>query len=76
MMQKLMYRIGKANEEKNFRLDFLDGMSRTVEDRINLGFVPFHIPVINDKPYRIFERMQDYRNWLENEVPRYLGYYK
>ncbi len=71
MMQKLMYRTGKTNEEKNFRLDFLDGMSRTMEDRINLGLVIFHIPVINDKPYRIFERMQDYRNWLEKEVPHY-----
>jgi len=75
-MQKLMYRIGKTNEEDEFRLDFLDGMSRTVEERINLGLVLLYIPVINDKPYRIFERMQDYRNWLEREVPRYLGYYK
>ena len=76
MMQKLMYRIGKTNEEEDFRLDFLDGMSRTVEDRISLGLVQFHVPVINDRPYRIFERMQEYRNWLEREVPRYLGYYR
>jgi hypothetical protein len=26
MMQKLMYRIGKTNEEEDFRLDFLDGV--------------------------------------------------
>jgi hypothetical protein len=51
MMQKLMYRIGKTNEEENFRLDFLDGMSRTVEDRINLGWC--YCSVINDKP-RVF----------------------
>ena len=76
MMQKLMYRIGKTSEEEDFRLDFLDGMSRTVEDRISLGLVLFHIPVINDRPYRIFERMQEYRNWLEREVPHYLGYYR
>jgi hypothetical protein len=63
-----MYRIGKTDEEEKFRLDFFDGMSRTVEDRINLGLVLFHIPVINDKPYRIFETMQDYRNWLEKEI--------
>jgi hypothetical protein len=50
-------------------------MSRTVEERIKLGLVVFDIPVINDKPYRIFEKMQEYRNWLQKEVPRYLGYY-
>ena len=35
MIQKLMYRIGKTNDEEDLGLDFLDGMSRTVEDRIN-----------------------------------------
>ena len=76
MMQKLMYRIGKTNEEEDFRLDFLDGLSRTVEDRVKLGWVLFHVPVIDDKPYRIFEKMHEYRNWLERKVPRYLGYYR
>jgi hypothetical protein len=75
MMQKLMYRIGRPDEEEELRLDFLDGMSRTVEERIKLGLVVFDIPVINDKPYRIFEKMQEYRKWLQKEVPRYLGYY-
>jgi hypothetical protein len=76
MMQKLMYRIGKTTEEEDFRLDILDGMSRTVEDRISLGLVLLDIPVINDRPYRIFERMEEYRKWSEKELPRFLGYYR
>lgn len=76
MTQKLMYRIGKTSEGEEFRLDFLDGMSRAVEDRINLGLVIFHVPVIDDQPYRVFEKMVEYRSWLEREVPRYLGYYR
>ena len=76
MTQKLMYRIGKTSEEEEFRLDFLDGMFRAVEDRINLGLVIFHVPVIDDQPYRVFEKMVEYRSWLEREVPRYLGYYR
>jgi hypothetical protein len=38
-----MYRIGKTNEEEDFRLDFLDEMSRTVEERVNLGSPPARI---------------------------------
>ena len=75
-MQKLIYRIGKADEEEHLRLDFLDGMSRTVEDRVNLGLVLLNIPVINDRPYRIFDTMEEYRNWLERAVPGYLGYHR
>ena len=75
-MQELIYIIGKATDEEQLRLDFMDGLSRTVEDRISLGFVPFKIPVIDEMPYRIFETMEGYRKWSEKELPRFLGYYK
>lgn len=75
-MQRLMYKIGKVTEEEHLGLDFLDGLSRTVEDRINLGLVPLKLPVIDDVPYRIFETMERYRDWAERNVPRYLGYYQ
>jgi hypothetical protein len=75
-MQKLIYRIGRTTEEEQLRLDFTDGLSRTVEDRISLGFVPLKIPVMDEMPYRIFETMQEYRKWAEKELPRFLGYYK
>ncbi len=57
-------------------LDFHDGLSRTVEERINLGFVPVKLPVIDDVPYRIFETMEEYSKWAEKTLPLYLGYYK
>jgi hypothetical protein len=75
-MQKLMYKIGKTTEEEHLKLNIMDGLSRTVEDRIGLGFVPFKIPVIDGKPYRIFETMEKYRKWSEKELPRFLGYYR
>ena len=75
-MQELIYKIGKATDEEQLRLDFMDGLSRTVEDRISLGFVPFKIPVIDEMPYRIFETMAGYRKWAEKELPRFLGYYR
>lgn len=75
-MKKLMYKIGRTAEEEHLMLDFLDGLSRTVEERINFGFMPFKLPVIDDAPYRIFETMEEYRRWAERTVPRYLGYYQ
>jgi len=75
-MRELIYRIGRTTEEEQLRLDFIDGLSRTVEDRISLGFVPLKIPVIDEMPYRIFETMEEYRRWSERELPRFLGYCK
>ena len=75
-MHRLMYKIGRTTEEEHLRLDFWDGLSRTVGERINLGFVPFKLPLIDDVPYRIFETMEEYRKWAERTLPRYLGYYQ
>lgn len=61
--------IGKNKEEVHLRLDFLDGLSRTVEERISLGWVPIKLPVIDDMPYRIFETMEEYRRWTERTLP-------
>jgi hypothetical protein len=75
-MQKLVYRIGRMTEEEQLRLDFIDGLSRTVEDRISLGFIPLRIPVMDEMPYRIFETVAAYRAWSEDKLPRFLGYYR
>jgi len=76
MMQRLLYKIGKISKEEHLKLDFMDGLTRAVEDRISLGFVPLKIPVIDEMPYRIFETMEEYRKWSEKELPRFLGYYR
>lgn len=75
-MHKLIYKIGKTTEEDHLALDFLDGLSRTVEERINLGLVIFKLPVINDVHHRVFEKMEEYRRWAETTLPLYLGYCK
>lgn len=75
-MPKLMYKIGKTTEEESLFFDFKDGLSRTVEERIDLGLVLLKLPVIDDMSYRIFEKMEEYRRWAETILPRYLGYYQ
>lgn len=71
-----MYRIGKTSEEEHLELDFLDGLLRSVEERIEFGIVPIKLPVIDDLPYRIFDTMEEYRQWLNDALPKYLGYYR
>jgi len=75
-MHKLVYKIGKTSEKEHLMLDFLDGLSRTVDDRISLGFIPLKLPVVDDVAYRIFETIEEYRQWSEENLPAYLGYYR
>jgi len=50
-MRNLTYHIGRLGEEEQLRFDFLDGLSRTVYERIQLGFIPMKLPVIDEAPY-------------------------
>jgi len=75
-MRKLKFIIGKVSEEEHERLNILDSQSRSVAERIELGLIPIKYPVVDDKPYRIFDSMEEYRQWAEKALPRYLGYYR
>lgn len=73
-MGKINYRLGRLSEKEQFKLDFSDGLSRTVYERIELGFIPMKLPVIDDKYYRIFNSMEEYRKWTNESTPSWLGY--
>ena len=75
-MGKLIYVIGRPSEEAQMMLDFQDGLSRSVDERIGLGIIPLRLPVMEDAPYRVFESLHDYRAWAERTIPRYFGYYR
>ncbi len=74
-MARLIYRIGRLNEEEQLRLNFEDGLFRSVEERIRLGFIQMRLPVIDESPYRIFNTMKEYRKWANENLPKWLGYY-
>jgi hypothetical protein len=75
-MKKLIYQIGRLSEGEEIKLNFMDGLSRSVEERIKLGFIPMKLPVIDDEPYRIFNTMQEYQDWADKNLPEWLGYKK
>lgn len=73
MQSRLIYRIGRLTEEEN-KLNFRDSLSRSIDEHIQLGFMPMALPVIDDEPYRIFNTMKEYRKWCNKELPEWLGY--
>jgi len=75
-MKKVIYHIGRLTEEEQWRLDFLDCLSRTVYERIELGFIPMRLPVIDEEPYRIFDTLEEYRKWASRNLPSWLGYHR
>lgn len=74
-MRKAIYRIGRLSEEEQLKFDFLAGISRTVHERIQLGFIPMELPIIDDEPYRIFGSTSEYRKWANENTPLWLGYH-
>lgn len=66
---KLIYHIGKLSEDEQLKLDFEDGLSRTVEERIELGFIPMKLPMIDDAPY-LKEGIAKTYPWIEEQVRR------
>jgi hypothetical protein len=75
-LEKAIYHIGRLTEEEQWGLDFLDGLSRTVYERIELGLIPMKLPVIDEERYRIFDTMEEYRKWVSRNIPLWLGYYR
>jgi hypothetical protein len=74
-VRKITYQIGRLSEEEQLRFDFADGLSRTVYERVQLGFVLMKLPVIDEAPYRIFGTMMEYRKWANENIPTWLGYH-
>ncbi|MBI5707241.1 MAG: hypothetical protein HZC36_09665 [Armatimonadetes bacterium] len=47
---------------------------RPLSLRIKYGFIKTYRPVLDDAPYRSFESMEEYRQWCEKNLPRWLGF--
>ena len=58
-MGEVIYRIGRISEKEQLAFDFTDGLSRTVYERIELGFTPTKLPVMDEAPYRIFSILKN-----------------
>jgi hypothetical protein len=63
-----------ALQRESWEEGFAAAAQRPLAVRLKYAFVHTHKPVLDDAPYRSFERMADYRQWCETQLPWWLGY--
>jgi hypothetical protein len=61
-------------EQRAWEAEFEAAKRRPLAVRLRYAFLRTYKPVLDDAPYRSFDRMADYRQWCETELPSWLGY--
>ena len=59
---------------REWRAEFEASLARPLEVRLKYAFIRTYKPVLDDAEYRSFETMEDYRNWCDTHLPKWLGY--
>jgi len=54
--------------------EFEAAARRPLPVRVRYAFIKTYRPVLDDEPFRAFDRMEDYRAWCEAALPTWLGY--
>ena len=54
--------------------EFEAAARRPLPLRVRYAFIKTYRPVLDDEPFRAFDRMADYRAWCETALPSWLGY--
>jgi hypothetical protein len=54
--------------------EFEAAARRPLQQRFKYAFIKTYKPVMDDAPFRVFDTMEDYRNWCEENLPDWLGY--
>ena len=65
-----------ADELRQWRAEFEAAARRPLEVRMRYAFVKTYKPVLDDAKYRVFESMEEYRQWCDRELPSWLGYHR
>ncbi len=63
-----------AAQRQAWEEEFAAAARRPLPVRLRYAFIHTYKPVLDDAPFRAFERMADYRNWCETQLPSWLGY--
>ena len=61
-------------ERREWIAEFEAMALRPLPVRVRYGFIRTIKPVLDDAPSRVFDTMQQYRDWCEKELPVWLGY--
>lgn len=61
-------------ERRAWMEEFAAAARRPLAVRLRYAFLRTYKPVLDDAPYRSFDRMEEYRQWCATELPSWLGY--
>ena len=61
-------------EHREWIAEFEAMARRSLAERVRYGFIHTKKPVLDDDSSRVFDTMQQYREWCERELPEWLGY--
>lgn len=61
-------------ERREWIAEFDAMARRSLPVRVRYGFIHTVKPVMDEAPSRVFDTMQQYREWCEKELPMWLGY--
>lgn len=64
------------SELKEWHAEFEANAKRSLEERMKYAFIKTYKPVLDDADYRSFDTMEEYRQWCEANLPRWLGYHR
>jgi hypothetical protein len=70
----LMEGAGQEQELATWIEEFEAAARRPLRLRMRYAFIKTYRPVLDDEPFRAFDRMADYRAWCETALPSWLGY--
>jgi hypothetical protein len=63
-------------EVRQWEAEFAAAARRPLEQRLKYTFIKTYKPVLDDAPSRSFNTMEEYRQWCEANLPRWLGYHR
>lgn len=72
----LYYCYSKEDKGIIIKKEFELSLMRSVWERVDRGFIKTYKPIIDDAPYRFFNRIEDYKNWCNKKLPGWMGYGK
>jgi len=56
--------------------EFEAASKRTLEERMRYAFIKTYKPVMDDAKSRSFDTVEEYRQWCEANLPKWLGYHR
>ena len=64
----------KERQLREWEREFEAAARRPLPERLKYAFIHTYKPVLDDAPFRAFATMSEYRDWCEQNLPRWLGY--